>query len=271
MQLDTAAARQSFDYYMEKSCTKLMKAQCLSRGCGWPLREKKYDNSDRFWIYKYVGMHTCGIENATCRYKKVSSELIASLLDMLEKKYNCEEHHSRDIGARICLLAGFFPHAFGAYIRGYAHMRKLIVIDGIHLYGKYGGILLSAVAQDTKNYIFPIPFCVVDKENDASWTFFFQKLKSIIEDKPDLCVIYDRNISIANAISRVYSRAHHGLCMRHLAENLHVNQHFGEHIYLFYAAVKAYSFDEFSDNFIELKSKCPEAAHVLENVLDFEK
>ncbi|PHT28987.1 putative LRR receptor-like serine/threonine-protein kinase [Capsicum baccatum] len=34
---------------------------------------------------------------------------------------------------------------------------------------------------------------------------------------------------------------------------------------------KAYSFDEFSNNFVELKSKCPEAAHVLENVLGFEK
>ncbi|PHU00858.1 hypothetical protein BC332_30645 [Capsicum chinense] len=34
MQLDAATARQSFDHYMEKSCTKLMKAQCLSRGYG---------------------------------------------------------------------------------------------------------------------------------------------------------------------------------------------------------------------------------------------
>ncbi|PHT89889.1 hypothetical protein T459_05002 [Capsicum annuum] len=98
-----------------------------------------------------------------------------------------------------------------------------------------------------------------------------QKLKSIIEDEPDLCVISDRHISIANAFSHVYSRAHHGFFMRHLAENLCVNQHCGEHLYLFYAAAKAYSFDEFSDNFVELKSKCPEAAHVLKNVLGFEK
>ncbi|PHU18154.1 hypothetical protein BC332_13849 [Capsicum chinense] len=34
---------------------------------------------------------------------------------------------------------------------------------------------------------------------------------------------------------------------------------------------KAYSFDKFSDNFQELKSNFPEAAHVLENVLGFEK
>ncbi|KAM3281498.1 hypothetical protein P3S67_028520 [Capsicum chacoense] len=34
MQLEAAAVMQYFDYYMEKSYTKLMKAQCLSRGCG---------------------------------------------------------------------------------------------------------------------------------------------------------------------------------------------------------------------------------------------
>ncbi|XP_047253745.1 uncharacterized protein LOC124887870 [Capsicum annuum] len=134
-----------------------------------------------------------------------------------------------------------------------------------------GGLLLSAIAQDTKNHIFPIAFCVVDKENDASWIFFFEKLKSIVEDKPDLCVISDRHISIVNAFSRVYSRAHHELCMRNVAENLHVNQHCGEHLYLFYAAVKTYSFNEFSKHFSKLKNNCPETAHVLENMLDFDK
>ncbi|PHU15496.1 hypothetical protein BC332_16701 [Capsicum chinense] len=34
---------------------------------------------------------------------------------------------------------------------------------------------------------------------------------------------------------------------------------------------KAYSFDEFNDNFAELKSNCPQAAHVLKNMLGFEK
>ncbi|KAM3270898.1 hypothetical protein P3S67_029100 [Capsicum chacoense] len=138
--------------------------------------------------------------------------------------------------------------AFGACIRGYAHMIKVIVVDGTHLYGKYGGVLLSAVAQDIENHIFPIAFY-----------------------EPDLCVISDRHISIANAFSSVYSRAHHGLCMRHLAENLCVNQHCGENIYLFYAAAKGYSFNEFRENFEELKNSYPEAAYVLENVLGFEK
>ncbi|PHT89861.1 hypothetical protein T459_04974 [Capsicum annuum] len=102
-------------------------------------------------------------------------------------------------------------------------------------------------------------------------SYFIMKLKSIIEDEPDLCIISGKHISIANAFSRVYGHSHHGLCMRHLAEIFCVNQHYGEHRYLFYAAVKAYLFDEFSDNFVELKNKCPEAAYVLENVLGFEK
>ncbi|PHU04747.1 hypothetical protein BC332_25569 [Capsicum chinense] len=165
MLLDGAVVRQSFDYRMEKSCTKLLKAKYLSPDSNWLLRARKYKTSNKFHIYKYIGVHTCGVEHATCKHKKMSSsELIASLC----------------------------------------------------------------------------------------------KLKSIVEDEPDLCVSSDRHIIIANAFSRVYNRAHQGLCMRHLAENLCVNQHCGEHLYLFYAVEKVYSFYEFSENFEELKYNCPE-------------
>ncbi|PHT55706.1 hypothetical protein CQW23_04192 [Capsicum baccatum] len=41
--LDATATRLSFDYYMEKSCTKLIKVKCLSHSCGWLLWAEKYD------------------------------------------------------------------------------------------------------------------------------------------------------------------------------------------------------------------------------------
>ncbi|XP_047264124.1 uncharacterized protein LOC124896585 [Capsicum annuum] len=132
----------------------------------------------------------------------------------------------------------YYFSVFGACIREYAHMKKVISIDGTHLYEKYGGVLLSAVAQDTKNHIFPIAFCVVDKENDASWTFFFQKLKSIIEDEPYL-LSSPTGTSALPMPSLVFT--------------------------------DAYTIDEFSKHLIELKNKIPKAAHVLENVLSFEK
>ncbi|XP_016546162.2 uncharacterized protein LOC107846240 [Capsicum annuum] len=150
-------------------------------------------------------------------------------------------------------------------------MRKVIVVDDTHLYGKYKGVMLSTVAQDTENHIYPIVFYVIDMENDAYWTFFYEKLKSIVVDGPDLCFISDRHKSIANGITKAYNHAHHEYCMRHLGKNLWVNHHYGEHLYLFYNTAKAYSSEEFSNHFVEFKNYCPEEAFFLEHELGFGK
>ena len=42
------------------------------------------------------------------------------------------------------------------------------MIDDTHLHGKYEGMLLMVVAQNMENHVYPIAFCVVDKENDPS-------------------------------------------------------------------------------------------------------
>lgn len=52
----------------------------LSHNYEWMLRARKHEISDRFCIYKYVGHHTCGVENITGRYKNISGTLVASLL-----------------------------------------------------------------------------------------------------------------------------------------------------------------------------------------------
>ncbi|KAH0709224.1 hypothetical protein KY284_010651 [Solanum tuberosum] len=68
----------------------------------------------------------------------------------------------------------YFFVSYAAWIIGFQEMRKVIVIDGTFLRSKYEGVLLSAVAQDAENHIFPVPFCVVDKECDASYEYFFK-------------------------------------------------------------------------------------------------
>ena len=59
--------------------------------------------------------------------------------------------------------------AFAPSIVGFAHCRPVISIDGTHLYGKYKGKLLIAMATDANNKIFPLAFVVVDDETRASW------------------------------------------------------------------------------------------------------
>ncbi|KAM3358237.1 hypothetical protein P3S68_021168 [Capsicum galapagoense] len=136
-----------------------------------------------------------------------------------------------------------------------------------------GSVITKNIIHGILEHIYaclPIFSNMVELLNPGS-SYSIMKLVSIVEDEPDLCVISYRHTSIVNAFSHVYSRAHHGLCIRHLAENLRVNQHCGEQLYLFYTATKAYTIDEFSEHFAELKSNFPEAGHVLENVLGFEK
>ena len=68
----------------------------------------------------------------------------------------------------------YFFVSYAAWIIGFQEMRKVIAFDGSCLRSTYGGFLLSAMAQDAKNHIFPVAFCVVDKECDASYDIFLK-------------------------------------------------------------------------------------------------
>ncbi|ESQ46611.1 hypothetical protein EUTSA_v10000572mg [Eutrema salsugineum] len=59
--------------------------------------------------------------------------------------------------------------AFGALIADFLYMRRVIVVDGCHLTGKYKVTLLVATTQDGNFQIFPLAFGIVDGEDDASW------------------------------------------------------------------------------------------------------
>ncbi|XP_022155934.1 uncharacterized protein LOC111022933 [Momordica charantia] len=67
--------------------------------------------------------------------------------------------------------------ALGASIESWRYCRHNISIDGTFLTSKYGGTLLTASTCDDNNQMFPLPFGIVDSENDVSWRWFFQNLK----------------------------------------------------------------------------------------------
>ncbi|RYR73634.1 hypothetical protein Ahy_A02g008072 [Arachis hypogaea] len=47
----------------------------------------------------------------------------------------------------------------------------------MHLYGRYGGVLLIAVAQDGNSNIMPIAFANVESKSTKSWSFFLTNLR----------------------------------------------------------------------------------------------
>nr|ACG60684.1 maize transposon MuDR-like protein [Brassica oleracea var. alboglabra] len=109
---------------------------------------------------------------------------------------------------------------FSASITGFPFMRKVVVVDGIFLQGKYKGTLLIATSQDANFQIFPIAFAVVDTKNDESWTWFFRQLSRVIPDDEGLALISERHKSIRKAISVVYPLGSTGIFTYHLYKNI---------------------------------------------------
>ncbi|RYR74930.1 hypothetical protein Ahy_A02g009638 [Arachis hypogaea] len=86
--------------------------------------------------------------------------------------------------------------SFNPCTRAFRHCKPLVQVDGTHLYGKYKGTLLVAVAQDGNQNIMPIAFALVEGETADVWHFFLKNLKDGVG------MISDRHESIRVAVNR---------------------------------------------------------------------
>src|SRR2546425_11566815 len=63
------------------------------------------------------------------------------------------------------------------FLRG---CRPFIGLDGAHLKGEFGGVILSAVTMDGNNAVIPLAWAVVQSECKESWNFFLDCLHQCI-------------------------------------------------------------------------------------------
>ena len=106
----------------------------------------------------------------------------------------------------------------------------MISIDATHLYGKYKGKLLIAMATDGNNEIYPLAFTVVESESTESWGWFLACLLTYVTDRTNLCIISDRHRGIQSCFDDTEHRGylqpplvHHRYCLRHLVSNVNTN------------------------------------------------
>ncbi|XP_016196168.1 uncharacterized protein LOC107637249 [Arachis ipaensis] len=97
-------------------------------------------------------------------------------------------------------------------------------IDDTHLYGKYRGTLLLAIAQDENSNILPIAFSLVEGENAESWSFFLTNLRQHVTPQQGILVISDRYNGIKAALENPNSgwlppHTYRAFCIRHVAAN----------------------------------------------------
>ena len=67
---------------------------------------------------------------------------------------------------------------FKPTIEGFEHCRLVMSINGTHLYGKYKGKLLIAMACDENNQLFPLTFSITEGENTDSWGWFLACIRN---------------------------------------------------------------------------------------------
>ncbi|RYQ88261.1 hypothetical protein Ahy_B09g095558 isoform G [Arachis hypogaea] len=92
--------------------------------------------------------------------------------------------------------------SFYPCIVAFRHCKPLVQVDGTHLYGKYKGALLVAVAQDGNQNIVPIAFAIVEGETADAWEFFLTNLWRYVVTIDGVGIISDRHTSIDAAIAR---------------------------------------------------------------------
>ncbi|XP_025634682.1 uncharacterized protein [Arachis hypogaea] len=131
------------------------------------------------------------------------------------------------VGGQVDDSQVFFHRLFWTFppcIQAFRHCKPLVSIDGTHLYGKYGGTLLVAIAQDGNSNILPVAFALVEGENAESWSFFFSHLSEHVTPQPGLLVISDRHNGIKAALEApdggwLPPAAYRAFCIRHVAAN----------------------------------------------------
>nr|XP_017225140.1 PREDICTED: uncharacterized protein LOC108201359 [Daucus carota subsp. sativus] len=113
--------------------------------------------------------------------------------------------------------------AFKPCIDGFEYCRPVILIDGTHLYGPYPGVLLSATAVDGFSHILPLAFAIVESENNSSWDWFMDRLRSLVVGRRHgICIISDKHLGIMAAMQKegwCEPLNHHRYCVRHFATN----------------------------------------------------
>ena len=77
-------------------------------------------------------------------------------------------YRTTPIGEDDTVFLHYVFWSFGLCIDGFKYCKPVISIDGTHLYGKYQGKLLVAMAIDANNKVLSLTFVVVDCELGSS-------------------------------------------------------------------------------------------------------
>ncbi|KAF6152145.1 hypothetical protein GIB67_031467 [Kingdonia uniflora] len=110
---------------------------------------------------------------------------------------------------------------FGPPKKTYKLLRPVIVIHKTFLKGRYCGTLLTSIAINPSNHIFPLVFSVTVSETIKSWTYFLEMFRSNFHGYDTrFTFISDRNNGIINVLPKVFPFVIHTFCAFYILNNI---------------------------------------------------
>ncbi|XP_016185320.1 uncharacterized protein LOC107626950 [Arachis ipaensis] len=237
--LEDGEFRIGMEYSSRKSvvATFYAKYKMYGRGCDWLIRASLIWKKGCWEIRRYNGRHTCTIGTISQDHSKLDSDTVAEdIRPLVETDPSIKKipgsvvqietrplYNGNEEAQGVKILHRIF-WSFNPCIRAFRHCKPLIQVDGTHLYGKYKGTLLVAVAQDGNQNIVPIAFALVEGETANAWHFFLRNLRTYVVRKDGVGMISDRHESIRAAVNRSDGdwqppRAWWMFCIRHIGSN----------------------------------------------------
>nr|XP_009788924.1 PREDICTED: uncharacterized protein LOC104236649 [Nicotiana sylvestris] len=234
----------------------------VGENCTWHFKANSINDFAMFNVRNFNSLHTCFLIDSTfIQYKPTA---IVNLTYMQawranEKALEFLRGHPADSYSKL-------PSYL--YILEKTYSGPVVVVDGTFLKSAYMGIMLTASTMDAAGIkpincflphnvctILPLAYAVVDSENDASWKWFFEQFKHTYGERPNMCVVSDRNESILKATSIVYPAMPHYSCMWHIWTNIRAKFNKG-HLKLselYFAKAQSYMLDEFNERMSKIE------------------
>nr|XP_027071981.1 uncharacterized protein LOC113696796 [Coffea arabica] len=214
-------------------------AICAIDGYKWRIHASPIADSITFMIKSYSSKHTCVMDNKNC---EATSDWMAKKLvtlmrthphmsrkgieaEML-KQHNlgsiCKIHCDRPnilVEPRFLRLFVSFKGQKDGFLTG---CRPFVGFDGCHLKGSFGGVLLTVVALDANNSIFPIIFAVAEveiKETQCWFFHFFEEFFGPFHNNVPLTFMSDRQKGLNLAYEQLLPYATRRYCCKHICNN----------------------------------------------------
>ncbi|XP_070053879.1 uncharacterized protein [Nicotiana tomentosiformis] len=237
--MENYAISERFKFRVDRSNAISYTLLCMSEDCEWRFKASSINKSQMFKVREFNDKHTCPLKDKVYEQHQASSSLIGG---MIRSKLT---NHKRKYTPKD--IIDDVKSDFG--VDGFDHCRPIVVVDGSHLKSYYTETFVSA------NTLNGAAYGVIDSENDAAWSWFFEQFKEAYSERENMCIVSYRNENIIKSVSRVYPEVPYFAYIWHLWNNIYkkFEKSHSKLSEIYFSMAKAYTQAEFDSLMVKVE------------------